>query len=296
MTPTSQRDTVKAQSALKLGNSPGVILQSKIGKIQHDRNQAFAGSGEWDRARKGANGPVSLAVGARREAFGVKRPSSHGRAGTCLGGLRPFPDFPAACVRTARRVTDWFGYADRSGRREISRGNDGRPRGIMGVTGRLLHVAPVFSQFCCMGDGWRGKACQRHAHPAGFCYFSVPYRGVRRFAPAVAIRGRETNRFQVAIKSTGEAEEAERCGDSGTACGTMRDRAAPSRTWRTAPEGIASQGAATIAHGSKAASIASTLKPDVTHHASGRGWCARHAKAAAFNLPTERDPEHDDQL
>jgi hypothetical protein len=53
-------------------------------------------------------------------------------------------------------------------------------------------------------------------------------------------------------------EKRSRC-DAGTAAGTTGDRVGQSRTWGAAPEGVTSQGAATIAHGSKAASIASAL-------------------------------------
>jgi hypothetical protein len=52
------------QSELKLGNTPGVILQRKIGEFQRDRNQAIAGPRGYYRARQRTDGPVSLAVGA----------------------------------------------------------------------------------------------------------------------------------------------------------------------------------------------------------------------------------------
>jgi hypothetical protein len=42
MTPSARHDTVNPSAALKLGNRPGELLQGKIGKSQHDSNQAIA--------------------------------------------------------------------------------------------------------------------------------------------------------------------------------------------------------------------------------------------------------------
>jgi hypothetical protein len=67
------------------------------------------------------------------------------------------------------------------------------------------------------------------------------------------------NRFRGAPIAMGTAEKKEVAATLALLPGRPGDRVGQSRTWGAAPEGVTSQGAATIAHGSKAASIASAL-------------------------------------